>query len=103
MTDPAETTGVMLGELKGQMRELIHNVNNLSAKMDALTREVVSAAGLPAKVKEIEERVTLLETDKNKRDGAMGFGGWLLRSPAVGWLVGAAFYAWAVLTGKGHA
>lgn len=100
MTEPIDTTGMMLGELKGQMRELIHNVNNMSMKLDGLTREVVGAQELPAKVADIDRRVTDLETDKNRRDGAMGFGGWLLKSPLIGWLATAAIALWALLRGK---
>lgn len=100
MADPPDTTGMMLGEMKGQMRELIHNVNNLSSKMDSLTERVVGAAGLPAKVKELEERVAVLEADRHKRDGAMSFGGWLLKSPLLGWLATAGVALWAILKGK---
>ena len=100
MTDSIDTTGLMLGEMKGQLRELIHNLNTMSAKIDSLTERVVGAAGLPAKVKELEERIMLLEADKNKRDGAMGLGGWLLRSPMIGWLVTAGIALWALLKGK---
>ena len=100
MTEPLDTTGMMLGELKGQMRELIHNVNNMTMKLEGLTERVIADQHLPAKVAEIDRRVTELETDRNRRDGAMGFGGWLLKSPIVGWLVGAALTAWVLLKGK---
>ena len=103
MTEPKiDTTGMMLGELKGQMRELIHNVNNLAQKVDGLGERVIGAAGLPKRIEDLEARVTMLETEKNKREGASGFAGLLLKSPALGWLVGAAISAWAVLTGKVH-
>ena len=102
MSEPIDTTGMMLGELKGQMGELIHNVNNLGRKVDVLAERVIGAAGLPAKVKDLEDRVVVLEIDKNKREGAMGFGAWLLKSPTIGWLVGAAISVWAILTGKVH-
>ena len=102
MADQHDTTGMMLGEIKGQMRELIHNVNNMATKLDALTREVVSNSSLPGKVKELDERVTVLEGDKNKRDGASGMVANIMKSPAIGWLVGAAVSAWAILTGKVH-
>src|SRR4051812_13265231 len=46
MTDQIDTTGMMLGELKGQMRELIHNVNNLSGKLDTLAEKVADTKGL---------------------------------------------------------
>jgi hypothetical protein len=100
MPEPIDTTGMMLGELKGQMRELIHQVNTMSAKMDSLTERVVSTAGIPSRIKEIEERLTLLEADKNQRDGAMNFGGWLLRSPLLGWLTTAGVALWALFRGK---
>lgn len=100
MTDPIDTTAMMLGEMKGQLRELIHNLNNMSAKIDGLTERVVGAAGLPAKVRELEDRIMILEADKNKRDGAMGFGGWLIRSPVIGWLATAGIALWAMLKGK---
>jgi hypothetical protein len=102
MSEPLDTTGMMLGELKGQMRELIHNVNNMAMKLDGLSEKVIGAQDLPAKVAEIDRRVTDLEIDKNRRDGAMGFGGWLLKSPLVGWLAMVALSAWAVLTGRVH-
>lgn len=102
MPEPTDTTGMMLGELKGQMRELIHNVHNLTQKVDVLAERVIGAAGLPGKVKDLEGRLVVLETEKNKREGAMGFGSWVLKSPTIGWLVGAAISAWAMLTGKVH-
>ena len=102
MSEPIDTTGMMLGELKGQMGELIHNVNNLSRKVDVLAERVIGAAGLPAKVKDLEDRIAVLEADKNKREGALGFGASLLKSPALAWLAGAAISAWAILTGKAH-
>lgn len=76
---------LILGEIRGQLRELVHNSNNNSAKLDAL--------GL---------RVAQLETERNRRDGALGVIQMFLKSPMVGWLVGAAVTAWAVLTGKVH-
>jgi hypothetical protein len=39
MADPIDTTGIMLGELKGQMREVVHTLNNMSMKLDGLSRE----------------------------------------------------------------
>lgn len=101
MTEPLDTTGMMLGELKGQMRELIHNVGNMAMKLDGLTEKVIADQHLPAKVADIDRRVTDLETDKNRRDGAMGLSGWLLKSPIVGWLVGMALTAWVLLRTKG--
>lgn len=89
-----------VGKIEGQLREVIHGLNNVSQKVDALGEKVAAGSNLPARVDDLDTRVTALETDKNKRDGAMGFGGWLLRSPLFGWLATAAIAVWAVLKGK---
>jgi hypothetical protein len=91
-----------LGEVKGQLRELIHNVNNLSAKVDALNNQVVSAQETPAKVADLALRVAQLEIERNRRDGATGIISSIMKSPAIGWLVGAAVTAWTILTGRIH-
>lgn len=91
---------MILGELRGQLRELIHNINNLSSKVDAVNEKVIASGSLPATVRDHEERIGALEADKNRRDGAMGFGGWLLRSPIVGWLATIAIALWAIMKGK---
>lgn len=89
-----------VGKIEGQNREIIHALNNVSQKVDALGEKVAAGSNLPGRVDDLDRRVTALETDKNKRDGAMGFGGWLLRSPLFGWLATAAVAAWAVFQGK---
>jgi hypothetical protein len=74
---------LLLGEIRGQLRELIHNGNNNSAKLDAL--------GI---------RVAALETNESRRAGERGVVQALFRSPALAWLISAAITAWALLTGK---
>lgn len=100
MTDQHDTTGLLLGEIRGQMRELIYNLNNATAKIDVLTEKVIATAALPGRIEKLEERVTALEADRNRRDGAMSFGGWVIRSPLVGWLAGAGLALWMLLKGK---
>ena len=80
-------TGIvlLLGEIRGQMRELIHSTNTTGAKIDALAA-----------------RVSALEAEHNRREGASNVVQVLLRSPALGWLVGVSVSAWAILTGKVH-
>jgi hypothetical protein len=80
-----DDTLLILGEIRGQLRELIHNSNNNAAKLDALSI-----------------RVAALEGEKNRREGANGVFQFVLKSPAVAWFVGAAITAWALLTGKAH-
>jgi hypothetical protein len=81
----SESSMLLLGEIRGQLRELIHNSNNNSAKLDALSI-----------------RVGLLENKEAGRTGASNLVYTILKSPTIGWLVGAAVSAWAVLTGKVH-
>lgn len=80
-------TGIvlLLGEIRGQMRELIHSTNTTGIKIDALAT-----------------RVSALEAEHNRRQGASNVLQALLKSPVLGWLVGVSVSAWAVLTGKVH-
>lgn len=89
-----------VGKIEGQNREIVHALNNMSQKFDALAEKVATNSNIPARVDDHEARIGKLESDKDRRDGAMGFGGWLLRSPLFGWLATAAVAAWAVLKGK---
>lgn len=102
MTDLSnpQSTELMLGEIRGQLRELIHNQNNTAQKLDGLTLLVIEMKALPAEVSALKSRVAILETESNRRDGAFGVIGMILKSPAMGWLVGAAVTAWAILTGR---
>ncbi len=88
-TPDSETmdTGIalLLGEIRGQMRELIHSTNTAGMKIDALAA-----------------RVSALEAEHNRRQGANNVVQALLKSPAFGWLVGIAVSAWAILSGKLH-
>lgn len=116
----AGSNDMILGEIRGQQREMVHVMNNLSQKMDALSREVIGLGPLAADVAEVkvrigtlereaaaaaevaalEVKVNALETERNRREGASGLLLAILRSPALGWLTGAAITAWAILTGK---
>lgn len=82
---PADDLMFILGEIKGQLRELIHTSNNTSAKVDGLA-----------------VRVAALEGAENRREGAQGVLHTVMKSPLMGWMVGAAISVWAVLTGKVH-
>lgn len=46
------------------------------------------------------ERIGAIELELAQTKGATGVVGTILRSPTLGWLVGAAITAWAILTGK---
>lgn len=74
---------LLLGEIRGQLRELIHSTNNTNMKVDALSL-----------------RVSALEAADHRREGATNVVSAIMKSPALGWLVGAAITAWAILTGR---
>jgi hypothetical protein len=97
---PDTNTVLILGEVRGQLREIIHNMNNQAQKNDAVAAQLAKLEGMPERLSAIETRLVSLETDKHRRDGAMGFGGWLMKSPLIGWLAGFGVAAWAYLTGK---
>lgn len=101
MSEPVNQD-MILGEMRGQMRELVHTVNNLSTKFDAMTREVVALGPLAVQIAEIRAEVDLLKAARAQQAGAAGVVAAILKSPAIGWLVGAAITAWAVLTGRVH-
>jgi hypothetical protein len=76
---------LMLGEMRGQLREVVHTVNNSSSKIDQLGREVAELKGITSTVSTIDTRVKVLEGDvdalkgeRDKRDGALGLVGWCL-------------------------
>lgn len=101
MTAELDTsTAMMLGEVRGQLRELVHQGNNQMQKNDAVARALAKLESIPDDITEIKKRITALENDGHRREGATSLMGVILKSPALGWLVSAAVTAWALLTGK---
>lgn len=80
---------MILGEMRGQLREVVHSLNNLTQKFDTLSREVIGLAGLGAEMMDMRARLAILETDRNRRDGALGAADMVIKSPMLGWVVGA--------------
>ena len=85
MSDQPDSIAFKLGELTGQLRELIHKQNNMDSKIDLIGRQV-----------------TKLEVKECERKGAINLGAWLLKTPLVGWVVGAALAVWALFKGQGQ-
>lgn len=114
MPDRAQTpadpgTAFQLGKIEGQLRELIHTQNNQAMKGDAVAEKISKLEGLPDDIAEIKNglakldgRLTALEVDKHRRDGAMGFGSWLMKSPLVAWLAAGALVLWTWLKDQGQ-
>ena len=98
---PAEVNqDMILGEMRGQLREVVHSLNNLSGKVDGLSREVIGLGSLAGDIGDIKARLAVLEVGRNRQEGATSALAVVLKSPTLGWLVGAAITAWAILTGK---
>lgn len=93
-TDPG--AAFLLGKIEGQLREIIHGMNNKEAKDEAAARRIAEM------FTKIESRLDALEASEHRREGASGLFQVIIRSPALGWLVGAAITAWAILTGRVH-
>lgn len=82
-----------LGEVRGQLRELIHNSNNLRQIMEAQAPAMHRVPDIIAEVASLQTRMSFLEAKENQRTGAMSLGGFLLKSPLIGW-----FFAVASIT-----
>lgn len=86
---------MILGEVRGQLREIIHTMNNQSMKNDAVAKQLAKLESMPEQLSKLEARMTALEQDRYRRDGAMGLGSWLMKTPLLGWVVGICIAAWA--------
>jgi len=93
--------------MEGQLREVVHTMNNLTQKFEDLARSVDRSAHLPAAVEEnkvkiaaLDARVSALEAIENQRQGAITLGAALMK--AVPWLIPAGMFGGiAVLVAKG--
>ena len=63
---------------------------------------VIEHDSLGAQVTALREDVDALKLGAAERKGAGGIIDTIMKSPTLGWLVGAAITAWAILTGKVH-
>lgn len=87
---------MLLGELRGQVRELVHGVNNLRQDVGTVFDKMAAQQSVPAdivrmeaEIAAIEVRVTALEVAEHQRRGALSLGAVLLKT--VPWLVPAGF------------
>lgn len=83
-------------------RQIADGIKGLNTDMRDVRERLIRIESnqLDRTVQEHTTRIAALEMDKNRRDGAMGFGGWLVNSPLIGWLATAAIALWALLKGK---
>jgi septal ring factor EnvC (AmiA/AmiB activator) len=89
---------MILGEMRGQLREVVHSLANLSGKFDGLSREVIGLGSLAQSVVELraahtsdlktmQERVDDLKreiddlkSERDKRTGAANLINWAFRN-----------------------
>jgi hypothetical protein len=88
------TLAVKVGEISGQLRELIHQQNNMAMKLDGLTERMLTSP-TRADFEKLEQRVEALEAERHRSDGVRGFVLGVMRSPVAAWAVaaGAALFA----------
>ncbi len=89
-----------IGEMRGQVREMIHTQNNLLQQMQSMTAIVLKASTLPDTVATMDVRLIALEKVANQREGREGVIAAVSRSPALGWIVGAVTTLVLWLNGK---
>ena len=108
MGDPSDIGALTLavGEMRGQMRELIHTNNNMAMKVEGLTEKVLLAQALPAEVARLADvlvgalaRLDALEAEKNRNDGAKGVFAVILKSPVAAWIAAVVAAAYGAFKG----
>lgn len=98
-----QSTDFLLGQITAQLREMIHSQNNTNAAVNGLEASLGKRIDTTNnELKSLAARVQALEAANERREGASSIVTAILKSPAIGWLVGAAITAWALLTGKVH-
>lgn len=99
-TNDIQALVMAVGEMRGQTRELVHATNNNTQALNMMGTQLAKLERIPAELVELRTRVTALEVSEHKRAGAMGLGGWLLRSPFALAIIAALAAAWAILKEK---
>lgn len=90
MGDPSDIGALTLavGEMRGQMREMIHAQNNLAQKVDFLTERALLAP-TTAQIEALHKRVDALEATNDRNDGAKGVWATILQSRFAAWVAAA--------------
>lgn len=100
MTQSAELNAlaVKVGEISGQLREVVHSVNNMAQKVDGMSERMLTSP-TQADFQALAARVALLEAEKNRNDGAKGVLAAIMQSRFAAWTAAAAAVAFAAFKG----
>lgn len=93
-----------LGELKAQVRELIHDNNNRTQRDEAVALSLAMLQAIPKQLEamggRLEDRLRALEDDQVRREQTASIWRLIMKSPAVGWFLGIVMTAAAYLFGR---
>lgn len=97
MGDPSDIGALTLavGEMRGQLREIIHAQGGMAQKIDFLTEKALLAP-TTIQIEALAKRVDVLEATNDRNDGARGVLAAFMKSPAAAWIaaiVGGAYIA----------
>ena len=101
MPEPVDEK-LILGEIRGQLREVVHSQNNMNMKIDGLTREVIGFAAIAEDVGELKSDVRQLKEQDNRRQGVEGTLATILKSPLIQYFLTLALAAYVFFTSSKH-
>lgn len=104
MADPSQDLGALLlavGRLEGRLGEIVHGQNDMRQKVDGVAEKVLTAPTredydkLGVRLDGAVSRIDVLESAKDRDDGAKGLFAAFLQSRLAAWAVaaGAALFA----------
>lgn len=90
MGDPSDIGALTLavGEMRGQLREMIHAQGGMAQKIDFLTEKALLAP-TTTQIADLEKRVNTLEATNDRNDGAKGVFAAILQSRFAAWVAAA--------------
>jgi len=100
MGDPSDIGALTLavGEMRGQLREMIHQQGGMAQKIDFLTEKALLAP-TTTQLADLAKRVDALEATNDRNDGAKGVFAAILQSRFAAWAAAAIAVAYAAIKG----